>query len=278
MKPLLDSNTRILLMHTRYPTDGANNETNAHPHRSPQTQRITLVHNGMVFSHKKVFEDIGVKPKTQCDSEAIAACLEEGGIESVVKHVYGSMALLWVDDNEPHVLNAWHNDGNPLFFSRLDNQHGPIVWASTEDHLKKAYGKRLHNVLEATVGKHYKVYPDGRMESEHIIGSHNTYYDYKYNSRSYQSTGELSTKVKTSKRGHTTLRSQVPTEVERHSYDEMTHEGIRPDGSRYVLPSSVDPITDQLDAIDVKDGEYDPYNFNSQLYNGGGWGDSFDFQ
>ena len=267
MRDLLDSQTKLVLMHTRYPTDGANTAQNAHPHRSPQTGRITLVHNGMVSRHEKVFKNLGVKAKTDCDSEAIAACLEEGGIESVVDNCYGSMALLWVDDDKPHVLNAWHNDGNPLYFSRLDNKHGPIVWASTEDHLTKAYGKRLHNVLEATVGKHYTVQADGRMESTFIAGSYKTYYNYTSNYGNYKSTGELSN-FKT-----TTTKITTKSKVARagHQYDPQTHEGIRPDGTRYAIPPSVDPMLDQLDSIDVKDGEYDPYNYQGLLYSGAHW-------
>lgn len=266
MKDLLDSKTQVLLMHTRYPTDGANTAKNAHPHRSPQSGQITLVHNGMVFGHEKVFKTLGVKPETECDSEAIAACLEEGGIKSVVKHCQGSMALLWVDDNKPDVLNAWHNDGNPLYFSRLDNKHGPIVWASTEAHLTKAYGKRLYKVLEATVGKHYTVHPDGRMESTFIEGSYATYYHYTYT----RSTGELSN-------FKTTTTTKTYSKVG-HGYDPQTHEGIRPDGTRYAIPPSVDPMLDQLDSIDVKDGEYDPFNYQGLLYSGAHWdGNHWDY-
>jgi hypothetical protein len=243
----LNNSTTTVLLHTRLATHGANDETNAHPHRSPQTGRITMVHNGMISGHSQVFKDLKVKPKTDCDSEAAAACLEDGGIDCVVDLCFGSMSLLWTDVNEPNVLNAWTNGGNPLAFGRLDNADtGSVVFGSTKAHLQAAFKGRLKSCFDATVGRHYKVLADGSITHEDIKYSEDTYYTKSW-SYSY---GTKSKAVKKTKGKHT--------------YNGKYHQGVRPDGTTYNLPDWVD-FTDQMDMIDIEDGEYD-YNRYTDYY------------
>ena len=251
MDDLLDKQTQLVLLHTRLPTDGANTKRNAHPHRDPQTGKtITLVHNGMVWDHEKSFPK-GVKPDTECDSEVIAAQMYEGGIEAVVKHLQGSMALLWHDNREAGVINAWRNDGNPLHFSRLDDSRGPVVFASTEKHLKDAYGKRLVKVYSCVEGRHYKVYPDGTITHEDIAGSEYTYYT-RYKRSNWIDISSID--------DYDSKWNDWDKPTDKHTYDSENHQGVRPDGTTYDLPHNVDPLLDEMDMIDLENGHWDLAN------------------
>jgi len=244
----LNDSTSTVLLHTRLATHGVNDDINAHPHRSPQTGRITMVHNGMISAHGQVFTDLRVKPKTDCDSEAAAACLEDGGIECVVDLCFGSMSLLWTDEAEPEVLHAWTNGGNPLAFGRLDNaESGSVVFGSTKAHLQAAFKGRLKSCFDATIGRHYKVLADGSITHEDIKYSDETWYDTKYNWQTGYTTGVYS--------GHKSKVVKVKDDA--HTYDADKHQGVRPDGSTYALPDWVDPAVDQMDRMEVESGAYD---------------------
>jgi hypothetical protein len=253
----LTPSTPVLMMHTRLATHGANNKVNAHPHRDPQGLGVTVVHNGMISNYLKVFKALKVKAETQCDSEAVAACLAAGGIASVVKHCRGSMSLIWTDDREGQSrLNFWTNGANPLAFGRLDNaKHGPVVVGSTQEHLKKAFRKRLKSVFDATEGKHYEVQPDGTIESIYIIGSVATYVwprAYHYN--------DTFTYGNKSKAKNKALIDVKETDL-LHEWDVDDNSAKRPDGSTYLLPQYLDP-TDATDVAEVESGGYDPYRIN----------------
>ena len=273
LNTLLDPQTQMVLLHTRLPTDGANTMKNAHPHRDPQRVGITLVHNGMIWDHNKSFPE-GVKPQTECDSEVIAAQLADGGIEAVVANLTGSMALLWHDDRESGVLNAWRNDGNPLHFSRLDSKAGPVVFGSTEKHLKDAYKNRLVKVHSCVEGRHYKVHPDGTITHEDIAGSEYTYYTryVRWSVKDDISGTDDWTDVQDDFGLVDYYRKRDEKKRGKHTYDSSNHQGVRPDGTTYDLPHNVDPLMDQLDMIDLENGEWDPENYKaSNLYGDFSW-------
>lgn len=244
-------NTSVMLMHTRLATNGAIDRTNAHPHRDPQGLGVTVVHNGVVTNDLSVFKALKVKAETDCDSEAIAACLAAGGINSVVKYCLGSMSLIWTDDREgQQVLNFWTNGANPLAFGRLDNTStGAVVVGSTQAHLKKAFRKRLKSVFDCTDGKHYIVSANGTITSEYIIGSIKSAGWYNYH--------HIVPKQKSNAKGKG--KGNVKSDGDFHTWNVDEQKGVRPDGSEYDLPQYLDPAV-AGDVGEVESGLHDPTN------------------
>lgn len=166
------------MMHTRYATHGINDRTNAHPHFSPKHGNITLVHNGVVSNHD-LYRDQhkDIKWASDCDSETVAQVLEDGGIPAIIKSgIQGSMSLIWSDNREDNgnTLRCWTNGGNPLAMARLDKSDGGIAVASTKEHLKEAFGKRIVGMWDAKIGREYIIKGDGTTVKVDHEGSEDT--------------------------------------------------------------------------------------------------------
>ena len=234
--------TPVMLMHTRLATNGDITKLNAHPHRDPQGLGVTVVHNGMISNYDAVFKALKVTPLTQCDSEAVAACLAVAGIESVVKHCKGSMSLIWTDDREgQQVLNFWTNGSNPLAFGRLDDATtGAVVVGSTQEHLKLAFRKRLKSVFDCTEGKHYIINAQGVIKSQYIVGS-------------IKSAGWWNTTRYVPLKGG----KKKVKKAEYHTWLVNECIGVRPDGSEYDLPQWLDSEV-IADVAEVESGFHDP--------------------
>jgi len=171
----LNTDTKWTMMHTRYATHGINNKANAHPHFGREAQ-VTMVHNGVVHNSTSVWTALGTKATGPVDSQAVAECLEVGGIEKVVDLCEGSMSLIWSDNRDPQgTLKCWTNGASPLVMGRLDDATtGPVVIASTLPLLMQGVGKRLKTDWVAEVGREYTILPNGNITKRDIVGSADT--------------------------------------------------------------------------------------------------------
>tara|TARA_B100001094_G_C18191900_1_gene807854 strand:- start:829 stop:3588 length:2760 start_codon:yes stop_codon:yes gene_type:complete len=234
IKKYIGRKTCYAFLHTRFATHGKNNADNAHPHTGPEGY-VTMVHNGVVHNHASVWKALGIKPTGPVDSQAVAACLEIGGIEKVVEHCEGSMSLIWTDSRDPiGTLKYWTNGGNPLAAGRLDHPNtGPLVIASTEAHIEEAMGglateekkSRLKTLWSCVIGREYTVTPNGLITHRDIKGSEDTA-GFVYDWRTYK--GIKSNKKRTIKvpikapaSGDTcTVNGKRPTSLS-YNYDDI---------------------------------------------------------
>jgi hypothetical protein len=300
----LNRNTMWTMMHTRYATHGDNNKANAHPHFGRKAL-VTMVHNGVVHNHNAVWAALGEQPTGPVDSQAVAQCLEIGGIEKVVEHCEGSMSLIWSDSRDPKgTLKCWTNGGNPLVMGRLDRADGPVAIASTLALLQQGVGKRLHSEWDCAIGREYTINPNGTISKRDIDGSEETAgvtYDWRtYLDKDYYSTKQPLTTIKSynvnpkpnyriiklarDKIDKTTTGGFLPIEGKWHGWDAVTHEGISPnkwnykgEPMRYELPQWLVPSVYEQDLVALLRGDHEPEDCDDKAWDLCGL-DDYDYQ
>ena len=111
------------LAHTRWATHGPPAAVNAHPHVS--SERIALVHNGIIENHKALREELaaaGYDCVSATDSEVVAHLLHRalaGGVSlfdalrATVARLRGTYAIAAVDKEHPGIVVA-AREGSPL--------------------------------------------------------------------------------------------------------------------------------------------------------------------
>lgn len=126
----IDSN--ISIAHTRWATHGIPNKTNAHPHN---VGKITLVHNGIIENYEEIKDKLNYKPKSETDSEILAALINDLYIKlkdmkkvlSKLKDTLkGTYAVLIINEDYKDTLFATRND-SPLIVGKKNNE---IMFAS----------------------------------------------------------------------------------------------------------------------------------------------------
>ena len=293
VKNNINTEVQWALCHTRFATHGSNTADNAHPHFS-SSNRITLVHNGVVSNYETVWKSLDRPQTGPVDSQAIAECLEVGGIEKVVELCKGNMSLIWSNQDDPiGTLKCWTNGGNPLHMGRLDDaDNGAVVIASTKAHLD-TMGARLVSDWACIIGREYTIHPDGSITKRDIEGSAKTV-NAMVSWRSYAKTNywdNWDTPTKATGNADNcsidddispALLNQACNHVytimddmggwpafkcegkEFHGYDALSHEGVTNGGIRYKLPFGVDPTVSADDMDDLLCGDFyggDLYDF-----------------
>ena len=150
-----------VMQHARYTTQGSTeNNNNNHP---ILYDNIVLTHNGVLDNDGEALRMLGRARRHEVDTEAIAAALSVESVDWVYEHIEGSMALAWVDRNEPEVVNLIRNERNPLHIARLDD--GGVAWAS-RPYMLGMLG--IAHSFEAQPYRLYRLHPDGTIETRDL--------------------------------------------------------------------------------------------------------------
>jgi len=126
-------NSRVLLGHNRYATQGAVNNNNAHPFMHGD---IAGVHNGTL---RKQYQLVDSK-NFVVDSENIIHSLNKVGEEETVKQLDGAYALVWWD-MKVDALKFLRNTERPMYICAAADDK-TFFWASEEYMLKAALVRR----------------------------------------------------------------------------------------------------------------------------------------
>lgn len=138
----IPEHARSVILHTRWATQGdpAFPENN-HPVRSGD---YYVVHNGHIWSDGDVFRVAPFKRVGEVDSEAIAAVLRMKGwtdaLEDGLDLLDGNMAFAAINRSAPDELILAKGWDSPLYVARSAHL---LVWASTIESIRKAWGKVL---------------------------------------------------------------------------------------------------------------------------------------
>ena len=115
-------NHMIGIGHTRWATHGDKTDQNAHPHFDHK-DRIALVHNGIIgnyFELKSNVEAMGIKPRSQTDTEIVAIMigleLDKGkslfdAINDATKSLEGAYSFVLISILEPENMYIFKNTG-----------------------------------------------------------------------------------------------------------------------------------------------------------------------
>ena len=136
--------------HTRWATHGAPTDGNAHPHLGGQTQKLSLIHNGIIENFAELKAELlaeGTSFASETDSEVaahlIAREFEKTGdlpaaFASVVVRLHGAFTILVIHEDQPDVVLAARRNA-PLVIGLGDGENflGSDVAAFVE-HTKRA--------------------------------------------------------------------------------------------------------------------------------------------
>ena len=120
------------IAHTRWATHGEPNENNAHPHTS--SNRITIVHNGIIENHQLLKEELkvqGYQFDSDTDSEVICHLIHQQldtgcslleAVQVTVKRLDGAYGTVVMDNEDPDRLIVARS-GSPLVIGYGIGEH-----------------------------------------------------------------------------------------------------------------------------------------------------------
>ncbi len=130
------SSARTVLLHTRFATQGAVIERNAHP---VVAGKIAAIHNGMIYNDAELFREHGMKRTAEVDSIVIPALIEKLGwdnAEEALGSMRGGAAVAIVNSDKPDELILGRTRGYPLHVFMTKDI---VVWASERYAIEKAW-------------------------------------------------------------------------------------------------------------------------------------------
>ena len=132
--------SKAFIGHNRAATLGAVNDLNAHPF---QFGDIVGAHNGTLEKSSWQALEFASGVKTDVDSAAIFACINEIGIEDTIKLMEegktsstGAWALVWYDMKDD-TMNFLRNEHRPLWWA-LNDDGDKLIWASEWEMIEAA--------------------------------------------------------------------------------------------------------------------------------------------
>lgn len=132
--------SKAFIGHNRAATLGAVNDLNAHPF---QFGDIVGAHNGTLEKSSWTDLEWASGVKTDVDSAAIFACINEIGIEDTIKLMEegktsstGAWALVWYDMKDD-TMNFLRNEHRPLWWA-LNDDGDKVIWASEWEMIEAA--------------------------------------------------------------------------------------------------------------------------------------------
>lgn len=179
---------QTILAHTRYATQGGPEDNrNNHPVNYATT---FLVHNGWITNDYELYEKYDMERHADVDTEAIAALLWDkcapdswGNADKALEELEGAMAVAAIDIRRPGELLLARGYSSPLVY--VENKQF-IMWASTKEALKLAWGKVLGT---PPADNKFKSLAEGDIffikDGETMIGSFSPSYGTRYTSSAY---------------------------------------------------------------------------------------------
>lgn len=150
-----------ILLHTRYATKGdVKDFRNNHP---VIYNTCFTVHNGSVANDDDLFKEHGLERHAEVDTEIIPALIDKanfdpGTLKSMFRHVEGSVACATIDPiRHPGKVLILRTEKSPFHIIETDKI---IVWASTIEAIKKAWGGVFGTPPK---DRNYKYLPEWKM-------------------------------------------------------------------------------------------------------------------
>lgn len=173
----LVENPRIILMHTRFATQGEpTNPDNNHPvtYGDQSGRRLYVTHNGHISNDDKLFKTEELQRFAEVDSEIIPAMIWKYGFDKVhlaLQELEGGFAIACVDPSVlPDTVMLAKGSSSPLKYVETDKL---LVWASEDSAIRAAwkstFGGMCPNIRkwsELQAGDILMVTPDGTEKLE----------------------------------------------------------------------------------------------------------------